>query len=96
MPKWFGFHFPPKEWWFKGPWTFNHPVSHFLGGLAIAPLLLLIWPDMEVWQRLLLVMLIAGSREELQIEFLDHYPVYSAIGDTIFVVLGAALIELIF
>ena len=96
MPKWTGFRWPPKEWWFGFPdgtiWT-NHPISHFLPGMLIQPIIMVLFPGMAIWQRLLLLGLFAGHREELQIEFTKGYPVYSAIGDTLFVVLGAALVE---
>lgn len=93
-PKWTGFRLiPPRDWWLKGRWSFNHPISHLLGGLVLAPVLLLLWPDAEAWRRLLVVAFIAAFREEAQIEFTPPYPVYSAVWDTVFVLLGAATVE---
>lgn len=96
--KWFGFRFPPRDWWLgkpEGSWWLNHPLSHLVPGLLlVGPLIHYVFADvLDVWQRLLVVLAIAAFYEHGQIEYTPPYPFYSALGDTVFVLLGAALFE---
>lgn len=48
-----------------------------------------------LWERLLFIAMFGGGFEYGQIEYTKDYPVYSAVGDLAFIMLGASVIELI-
>ena len=94
--KWFGLYWPPAEWWFKGPWYYNHPLSHLIGGVACALVMLLV--GFSGVQTVTLAAILGASREENQVEQWSErggYPAYSAVGDAGFVILGAVLVAVV-
>ncbi len=100
MPKFVGFFWPPREYFTDKPWGkwyLNRPLAHFVGGVLLEPIMLILWPAAIV-QRLLAVGLIMVLREEKQLEDWSEHggsPFYRTVFDTVFALIGALLIELV-